>query len=132
MRLPTILIVDDEKDTRDIVRSFLEERLHCTIIEAGDGKEALKRLVEAKCDLMLLDIRMPQKSGMKVLDQLPYGEGILDVIVLTAWDSHFLAEECAKKGAECMPKPFQLEEMYEKVCKMLDKKGLYHPQRDPD
>jgi CheY-like chemotaxis protein len=60
-----ILIVDDELDIRKSLRRFLEKEKH-TVTEARDGLEALKILQKKKFDLVLLDILMPNMTGIEV------------------------------------------------------------------
>lgn len=68
MNIPTILIADDEPLTQEKVREFFERRIECKFLEAKDGEEAIACLRSNSCDAMILDIRMPKKSGIDVLD----------------------------------------------------------------
>ncbi len=129
MREPMILLVDDEKGTRKILKEFLEERIKCRVSEASNGEEALEQLEKHNCDLMLLDIRMPRKSGIQVLDQLPSNNDNLNVLVLTAWDSQWINEECVKRNVECLSKPFRLHELFEKIKHILRENDLFYPIR---
>jgi two-component system nitrogen regulation response regulator NtrX len=126
MKIPTILIADDEQDARGTIKNFLSERLKCEIIEASNGQEALKHLKAHDCDLMILDMRMPKKSGLHVLDEMEKAKDV-DTLVITAWDSDLVAEECASRGVECVPKPVALGELYKKITKILKKREQYIP-----
>ena len=126
MNIPTILIVDDEIDARDTIKNFISERIKCKIIEASNGQEALKHLKTNDCDFMILDIRMPKKSGLHVLDEMEKAKGV-DTLVITAWDSNLVAEECATRGVECIPKPVVLGELYKKITKILKRRNQYIP-----
>lgn len=64
-----VLIVDDEKDTRKLVRLTLERR-GWTVQEAAGGEEALELLAQEHFDLVLLDIMMPRVSGYDVLQRM--------------------------------------------------------------
>jgi len=124
MIIPTILIADDEALTRKTLRDYLERRIECKILEAKDGEEALVYLRENPCDVMILDIRMPKKSGIHVLDELKKLGKKIDTIVITGWDSGLVAEECIKREVEIIPKPFSFDEIYEKISRFLKKRGL--------
>lgn len=64
-----ILVVDDEKDLRDALRTMLESAGY-SVVEASDGEEGLKVAEEEKPDLILLDIMMPKMNGHQVLNRL--------------------------------------------------------------
>jgi CheY-like chemotaxis protein len=59
---PTVLVVDDNADTRVVVRWMLE-RWGCRVLEASDGREALEITVESRPDLVLMDLSMPVVDG---------------------------------------------------------------------
>ncbi len=124
MSIPTILIADDEPLTREGVRKFFERRIDCKFLEAKDGEEALVCLKDNSCDAMILDIRMPKKSGIHVLDELKKMGKSVYTIVITGWDSDLVAEECVKRDVEILPKPFSFDEVYKKISQHLKKKGL--------
>ena len=84
MNIPNILIADDENEARDMIKKLLSDSVRCNIYEAENGDEALKILREKKCDVMILDIRMPKKSGIHVLDEMITAGKDVDTIVITA------------------------------------------------
>ncbi|MFH1305870.1 MAG: response regulator [Candidatus Omnitrophota bacterium] len=127
MNIPDILIADDENEARDMIRKLLNDSIRCNIHEAENGDEALKILKKEKCDILILDIRMPKKSGMHVLDEMMAAGKNVDTLVITAWDSALVAEECAKRNVECMPKPVMFDELYAKITKLLKKRGQFIP-----
>lgn len=61
-----VLVVDDNRDNADIVRSFLESTREFTVSIAYDGDEALGRFREGRPDLVLLDVMMPGRDGWEV------------------------------------------------------------------
>lgn len=81
----TILIADDEKEIRDLLRLYLENE-HYHVVEAKDGKEALDQLHRQKIDLCLLDIMMPIMDGYHVLQELRK-ESNIPVMILSAKDA---------------------------------------------
>jgi len=64
-----ILVVDDDPDMRLAIASVLKSRSY-EIIEACDGREALRKIREEKPDLMLLDLLMPEMDGFAVVKEL--------------------------------------------------------------
>ena len=105
MKNKTVLIVDDEKDIRNIIKYNLEkEGLKC--ISAKDGDDALKMLSHSP-DLIILDIMMPTKDGYEVCSSIRKQGNTVPIIFLTAMDREF--DEI--KGLECggddyLRKPF--------------------------
>ena len=81
----TILVADDEKEIRDLLRLYLENEKY-NVIEAGDGQQALDILRNKKVDLCLLDIMMPNIDGYHVLQELRK-ENNIPVIILSAKDA---------------------------------------------
>lgn len=81
----TILVADDEKEIRDLLRLYLENEKY-NVIEAKDGKQALDMLRSNKVDLCLLDIMMPNIDGYHVLQELRKDSN-MPVIILSAKDA---------------------------------------------
>ena len=80
-----ILVVDDNADSVTIMRTILESHGY-QVIAAGNGAEALEQVRKEKPDVVLLDVMMPQMSGMEVLQQIKEeaATGRLPVILVTA------------------------------------------------
>ena len=78
-----ILVVDDDPDMRLAIASVLNSRSY-EIIEACDGREALRKVKEDKPDLMLLDLLMPEMDGFAVVKELrsSQGKGYPDIAIL--------------------------------------------------
>jgi two-component system alkaline phosphatase synthesis response regulator PhoP len=109
-----ILVVDDEKDIRDLIRAYLEKEGY-QVFEAEDGQAAIENARLVHPDLAVLDIMLPQLSGLEVLSTLRR-ESELYVIMLTA-----KAEEVDKlvglnMGADdYLTKPFSPKELVARV-----------------
>jgi len=124
MKKPVVLIVDDEKDARLALVNFLNVKFDCEFREAGDGVEAVKFVKENPCDLILLDIKMPKKSGMSVVKEAKSANPNLDILVISAWVSGDVAEEAIKLGAtDYAVKPFDFKAIALKFANILDKRG---------
>jgi DNA-binding NarL/FixJ family response regulator len=79
------LIADDHAIFRDALRKLLDSDDEITIVgEARNGAECIKKLGELKPDILLLDLRMPDKSGLAVLEEVNFDTLPTRVIVLTA------------------------------------------------
>jgi DNA-binding NarL/FixJ family response regulator len=80
-----ILIADDHAIFRDALRKLLDSDDEITIVgEACNGAECIKKLGELKPDILLLDLRMPDKNGLTVLEEVDFDTLPARVIVLTA------------------------------------------------
>jgi two-component system phosphate regulon response regulator PhoB len=77
----TVLAVDDEVEARDFVCTVLEENGY-TPISAENGEEALEIVRQKKPDLVILDIMMPQQSGIKIYRELKTAESLRDIPVI--------------------------------------------------
>ena len=82
-----ILVVEDNESQRLLYRDELAEAGY-EVILAANGKEALKRLVEAKPDLIILDIIMPEMDGMEVLGRIIREYRDTPIILNTAYSSY--------------------------------------------
>ncbi len=106
----TILIVDDEKPTRDGLRIALEEEFDCYV--ASDIREAINILKAESIDVMLTDLRLGADNGMDLLDQaltLPHPP---TAIMMTAYGSVDTAVEAMRRGAwNFVTKPLNLDEV---------------------
>src|SRR3984885_820654 len=80
-----ILVADDHAIFRDGLRKLLEGSDDVSIIgEASNGNEAIKMMAKLKPDILLLDLRMPEKDGLGVLEEINFDTVTTRVIVLTA------------------------------------------------
>lgn len=121
---PIILVVDDEADARSTIVDYLKGRFDCDFKEACDGDEAVKFVKSNPCDVMLLDIKMPKKSGMVVIKEAKEINPKLDILVVSAWVSDDVAEEASKLGAtDYAIKPLNLKVIEFKFNKILEKRG---------
>lgn len=87
-----ILLADDERLARCRLRSLLNELDDGTfvVIEAVDGEDAVQKWKQTQAEVMLLDIRMPQLTGLQVAAELAKFENPPAIIFTTAYDSHAL------------------------------------------
>jgi DNA-binding NarL/FixJ family response regulator len=95
-----VVLADDQTLVRRGIRSLLELAGDVTIAaEAGDGEEALAAIRRERPDVVLLDVRMPKKSGLDVLRELRDVPGAPPTILLTTFDDDEVLLEGVKAGA---------------------------------
>jgi two-component system response regulator AtoC len=126
----TILVADDDTDIRDILKDTLNS-LGARIITAANGQECLDRVEVDAPDLILLDIEMPIKNGLQVLQELRQRGSDTTVIMITAYGTVERAVQAMKQGAyDFITKPFDLDHIVLTVEKALErerlKRGLEH------
>ena len=120
----TLLIVDDEVSIRKLLRRKLSGEVYqCE--EAGTAVQALNMLANNPIALVMLDIKMPGKSGIEILSDVKSGYPDTVVIMATAIIDINVAIQCLKQGAEdYICKPFNLEELSLAVQRALDRRHL--------
>lgn len=80
-----VLVADDHAIFRDGLRKLFEDTDEVTIVgEASNGNECVRMLAKLKPDILLLDLRMPEKDGLAVLEEINFDSVTTRVIVLTA------------------------------------------------
>lgn len=127
---PSILVAEDEKNTRDGMVTFLEGQDY-DVIEAENGKEAWQVYETEKPDLVLADIRMPEISGVELLEKIKHKNPNAKVILLTAYGSVEDAVKAMKKGAfYYLTKPVNLEELEFQVRKALASRDLEEENKE--
>ncbi len=107
----SVLIVDDEPIVCHSVRRILSRR-NCAVEEAFDVDLALQKMQVGKYDLVLLDLKMPRRSGMEVLRSIRRQYPDLPVIMISGYASIENAVEATRLGAHnFIPKPFTPDEL---------------------
>lgn len=119
MAIGKIMVVDDEKNVRDIIRLQLEQKgFH--VLEAENGEQAIKTLNEGNnlvsLGLILCDIRMPKVNGIEVIDYLKKEAPGVPIVVLTGYPDTDLAVSLMKKGVkDYLVKPVDKAKLLETV-----------------
>ncbi|MBI3603773.1 MAG: sigma-54-dependent Fis family transcriptional regulator [Nitrospirae bacterium] len=107
----TILVVDDEPDMRTLLRDVLQEHGHQVVV-APSGREALKRLAEEECAVVLTDLRMKEMQGIELLNEVKRTFPDINVIIMTAFGSVETAIDAMKHGAyDYLIKPIKTDEL---------------------
>ncbi|WP_343654278.1 sigma-54 dependent transcriptional regulator [Paraburkholderia caribensis] len=107
----TILIVDDEISLSKSLTFALEEE-GFTVYVAPSGREGLDSIARIKPDLILLDLSLPDMSGLDVIERLPEGESRPQIIMISAHGDTRAAVKAVKAGAtDYLTKPFDLDDL---------------------
>ena len=122
---PTVVVADDEPDMLRFLKSQLVQ--HYRVIEAKNGQEAIDRAIEAKPDLILLDMMMPEKDGLQACRELRDHPAThtTPIVMLTA-----RADEETKIAAlnvgvsDFLPKPFSSTELHVRLRNLVDSHGF--------
>ncbi len=111
MMMNRILVVDDDQDICFHLSAILKEG-GFNVLSAANGREALLKVKSTRPELVLLDLRLPDLDGMKVLKQMKESDPDLDVIIITAFMDVRDAIQAMKLGAyDYIAKPFDNEEL---------------------
>ena len=121
---PTLLIVDDEKTTREGLRAALEHRYDVYLAE--DAKAALELLEKEHFDVLLTDFRLPSEDGMKLIARAKSLSRPPICILMTAYGSEELAVEAMKKGADdyIAKGRLQIDELEMRIARALRQQNL--------
>jgi DNA-binding NarL/FixJ family response regulator len=112
-----VFIADDQLLIRQGIRTLLEMDAEIVIAgEAEDGAEAIERVPETDVDVLLLDVRMPRKSGVDVLRDLSSIDALPPTLVLTTFDDTAVVLDAIRSGA----RGFLLKDIsYEQLMKAI-------------
>ncbi len=114
-----VLVVEDDP----IVRQFLEiaiKKTDCTITSVSDGKRALNALEKKQYDLVFTDLKLPQVSGLKVLEYVKKVNPNTDVVIGTGYGSIENAVEAMQKGAfNYLTKPYSMKDIHSVIRQAL-------------
>ncbi len=117
--MPTLLIVEDEAVlARNLAKAFTRQGFE--VQHAATTAEARRIAAETPIDIALLDLRLPDGSGLDVLDAMLAADNSLPVIMMTAYGSVADAVQAMQRGAlDYVQKPFELDEIQLKVTHAL-------------
>jgi len=122
-----ILLVEDEQNIRDAIKLNLELENY-EVTAAATGTEAIKRFNEARFNLVILDIMIPEIDGLTVCEKIRLENSDIPILFLTAKDTSEDIITGLKKGADdYMTKPFVLEEFLLRVAVLIK-----HSQKGTD
>lgn len=119
-----ILIVDDELIVRESLGNWLKEEGY-NVDTCDNGHEALEKLKQRSCDLLVADFKMPGMDGIQLLEKSKEIDPELQVLIMTAYASIDTAVQAMKKGAfDYIVKPFDPENVSQIIRRALKYKVL--------
>ena len=125
----TLLVVDDERSQREILRRILEAEGY-EVCAAGTAREAVLALRRAPCDVVLSDVKMPDTQGVSILDDLLAVVPPACVILMTAHGTIDAAVEAMKKGAfDYLTKPLDKDELLITIGRAFERMTLLQENR---
>jgi DNA-binding NtrC family response regulator len=114
-----ILIVDDEPIVRESIRDWLQEAGY-PVATAESGEEALKMMETQDFSVLVLDVRLPGKTGINILKEIKTLKPDIKSIIITAYPSTELAVEAMKLGAvDYLIKPIAPDELEKLIRETL-------------
>ena len=124
---PKVLLVDDEpKICAALAGALVSEGFEVVFVESGD--EAIAAFRDGIFDIVLMDLRMPGKSGWETLAQLTWARALLPVIIITALPDQEAAARTARVGA-LLEKPLDIPVLLETMRRLLSEPMEARPAR---
>jgi DNA-binding NtrC family response regulator len=118
--MPKILVVDDEAGIVEEVKSFFEEEGYA-VLTADTARSGIEQVIREQPDVLILDIKLPDASGLEVLKISKQQSPRTKVIVNTGYVDQRTIDEAERLGRDCfLPKPFNLVKLKEEVDALLD------------
>ena len=115
-----ILIVDDAAFMRMMIKDILTKNGYEIAAEAENGQKAVEKYSEARPDLVLMDITMPEMDGIQALKKIKAMDSTANVIMCSAMGQQAMVIEAIQSGAkDFIVKPFQADRVIEAVKKVV-------------
>ncbi len=114
--MASILIVDDSKYLRLMIKKIVKRHGHEVVSECGDGKEAVENFKKFNPDLVTLDVVMPKQNGLLALKDIMTINPNARVVIVTALGHEPLIRQALKLGAkDFVIKPFKVEQLVQAI-----------------
>lgn len=121
---PILLILEDDKNARDKLARIFEKEGY-EVLTGADGEEGIKIFSQNKIDILLIDIKMPKKNGLDVLNEVKKISEDCESIMITGYGDENTAIEAMRNGAiNYIRKPIDLDQLFLAVQKALEKLQL--------
>jgi CheY-like chemotaxis protein len=120
MARKTILVVDDTEWNRDLIVQLLEDEY--TVLQAVDGAEGVKKAVQEKPDLILMDLGMPVMDGWEATRNIKADNELKHIPIIAVTSHAMVGDEIQAREAGCddyLPKPIDENELLRKIKKFL-------------
>ena len=121
--MAAILVVDDDRDVRDMLQRLLE-RAHYEVETAEDGRQALRMFQEKTYDVVITDILMPEKDGIETIIEIRRDFPEAKIIAISGGgdiDPNFYLHLSSQFGvSRTLTKPFEREDLLASVRELMD------------
>lgn len=119
-----VLVVDDKQMMRDSVGATLQ-RAGYTVVVASNGKDAVAKLARHQPAVVVTDLKMPEMTGLELLQHLNEADSDLPVVLMTAYGTVGDAVEAMKRGAfDFVQKPFEGDQLLVVVKRAVEHRAL--------
>ena len=122
--MPRILLVDDDESFRKMLRLSLIRMGH-DVVEARDGREAVRLIKEGPPDIMITDLVMPEKEGLETIDEVRRQYPALKIIAMSGGGrinaSDYLKIARAMGADQVLAKPFSIDEIAASLASVMAK-----------
>ena len=114
-----ILVVEDYRETRELIAEVLQNNPEYKVITTEDGEQALNTLEMVNVDVVISDIKMPKLGGLELLAKIQQKKPDLPVILITAFGDDYGARALEMGAEDCVFKPFNTAELMLRVARVL-------------
>ena len=122
--MATILVVDDEQITRQLLQRIIEKRGY-TCLLAESAKEARALLGEHPVDLLITDVMMPKETGLDLVRHILPKYPDMAIVMVTAVESDLFSEFAQSEGVyDYIQKPFESEDLLERIASALRRRKM--------
>ncbi len=126
----SVLVVDDEEPIRNALKKYLVQQGY-DVTTAASGDEALRILQRQKIAVMLLDVRMPGRSGIDLVPQVLEVEPTIAILMLTAVNDATTAALCMQRGAmDYLTKPIDLADLARAILRAIRRRDSMIEQQN--
>ncbi len=115
-----VLIVDDASFMRMTIKQMLEKNGHEAVGEAGNGVEAIRKYAEVKPEVVLMDITMPEMTGVDALKHIREIDPAARVIMCSAMGQQAMVAQAIQNGAkDFIVKPFEVDRLLAAIDRVM-------------
>ncbi len=119
-----ILIIDDEQTQREVLTGYLKKKGY-HILSADSGEEGIKLVKQNAVDIVLSDFKMPDKTGLEVLEEVKKINPEISFVIITAYSTVETAVKAMRMGAyDYISKPVDLDELDLLIEKIIENRSL--------
>ena len=124
---PRILVVDDDEELREMIRTFLAYR-GCYVETACDGVDGCQALEGSRFDMVITDIYMPRMNGLELLETIKHKHTDLLTLAMTGFPNEDITRKVLEKAScECLVKPFTLHQLLTAITNCFEQSEAHKP-----